>query len=156
MKSLGFYLGYIKGYFTGYISGKQAGKWFVKAVAEYKGIENIPTREIQKKMGASADMIVARQRLKLAAVALRHLSESYVNHALPNTMDAVCDFLDFKQPMDERIEAISRSKAVVHALAFYAEDVDQLSIANLREALDKKGDGHFWHLFDDNRMLIVH
>lgn len=155
MKSLGYYLGYIKGYFLGYFGGKRAGKWFVKAMTEYGGLEHIPTREIQKRMGASAEMMIARQRLKLATIALRHLAASYVNNDLTHTLEAVADYLEFKLPSDKRMDAVAHSQAVLHALADYAQDKDELNIANLREAMDVKNNGHYWHMFEDNVMLRV-
>lgn len=152
-----YYVGLVYGYFVGYFTGLRSAKKFLKLNEQYQGIQNIPTRDLEK-LGYSAGMFVGRQRLMLAAVALRHLTSKYVGNELPHTIKVVADYLDFKDvgpASQSRLESIAKSTSVVHALATYASTYDALDITELHKAMMAQHHLHLWHIFKDNVMLRV-
>lgn len=152
-----YYLGLVYGFIIGYFTGKRSAKQFLKLMEIHKGIENIPTRDLEK-LGMSAGMFVGRQRIKIAATILRHLTSTYVGNEIPQTISVVCDYLEFTElspSTQTRIEGIVGSQSVVHALATYASTYDALDIAELHKAMMAKQQLHLWHLFEDNVMLRV-
>lgn len=152
-----YYLGVVCGYFVGYFTGVHSAKKFLKLSQQYGGLQHIPTRDLEK-LGRSAGMFVGRQRLMLAAIALRHLTSEYVNNELPHTVNVVADYLDFKEispASQSRMVAIASSNSVVHALATYASTYDALDIPALHAAMMARQHLHLWHTFEDNVMLRV-
>jgi len=150
-----FYIGAAKGYIVGYLAGRKSARLFLQLMKKHKALENIPTRELRK-MGDSGEMMIARQRLKIAALVLQYLVTKYTDTELINTMFNTACYLQFKE-LDTagRLEAISKSHAVVQALAFYAADVDKLDVDKLVAALKEKGKEHVWHNLSDNASLTV-
>lgn len=152
-----YYFGLAYGFIIGYFSGRGVAKKYLKLSALHGGLQHIPTRDLEK-LGLSADAFVGRQRLMLAAIALRHLTETYVNNPIPHTINMVADYLDFKEMPEStktRMQSIAASSSVVHALAQYASTYDALDIQNLHAAMMVKQHLHLWHMFEDNVMLRV-
>jgi hypothetical protein len=152
-----YYFGLVYGFIMGYFSGKRSAKRYLKLSAQYGGLQHIPTRDLEQ-LGLSATAFVGRQRLMLAAIALRHLTETYVDNVLPQTINTVADYLDFKELPEStktRMQSISASSSVVHALAQYASTYDALDISALHAAMMAKQHLHLWHMFEDNVMLRV-
>lgn len=157
MKSIGYYFGYVKGYFNGYLSGKRAAKKFMALCEQHDGLQHIPTRQLEQ-IGRESGMFVGRQRIMLAAIALRHLTSKFANNEIPHTVNVVADYLDFKeltQASQDRMVAIAGSNSVVHALATYASTYDALDIPAMQAAMMEKQNLHLWYTFEDNVLLRV-
>jgi hypothetical protein len=157
MRSVQYYIGFIKGYFTGYFSGQRAGKKYMALCEQHGGLQHIPTRALEK-IGREGGMFVARQRIMLAAIALRHLTSKYANNEIPQTINVVGDYLDFKeitQASQDRMVSIAGSNSVVHALATYASTYDALDIPAMQAVMMEKQSLHLWHTFEDNVLLRV-
>lgn len=152
-----YYIGLAYGYVIGYFTGVRSAKQFLKLNELHGGIQNIPTRDLEK-LGRSGGMFVGRQRIMLAAIALRHMTSTYVNNEIPHTINVVSDYLDFKEigpASQSRLQAIAGATSVVHALATYASTYDALDIPEMHKAMMAKQQLHIWHLFEDNVMLRV-
>ncbi|MND15097.1 hypothetical protein D3C87_364620 [compost metagenome] len=152
-----YYVGLVYGFFVGYFTGVRSAQKFLKLNEQYGGIQHIPTRDLEK-LGRSAGMFVGRQRIMLAAIALRHLTSKYVNNELPHTINVVANYLDFKDigpASQSRMVSIAASTSVVHALATYASTYDALDIPELHKAMMAQQHLHLWHMFEDNVMLRV-
>jgi hypothetical protein len=157
MKTFGYYIGYVKGYFNGYFSGKRAAMKYMELCQQHGGLQHVPTRALEK-IGRQSGMFVGRQRVMLAAIALRHLTSKYVNNEIPQTINVVGDYLDFKeisQASQDRMVSIAGSNSVVHALATYASTYDALDIPTLHAAMMEQKSLHLWHTFEDNVLLRV-
>lgn len=153
--NLFYWMEFLRGYVRGYLSGKQSSKIFLELLRKYGKFEEIPTREF-KKMGMSEDMMVKRQRLKIAALVLEYLAAKYANVEILNTMNAVADYLEYKKGQDtNRLCAVSNAMAVVQSLAFFAADKDGLDVDQLIKSMSERGKGHVWYNFGTNAPLLV-
>lgn len=146
-------LGYIVGFIKGRTSGKRSAKLFSDLLDQYGAFESIPTRELQK-MGDLVDETIRRQRLKQAAAILQYYAKTYLNTTTPVTIDDVVAYLDFEEA-PPRMDTVSRSMSVVHALAAYARDVDGLDVDKLIDTMVQKKKSHDWFIFADNARLYV-
>lgn len=152
-----YYVGLVYGYFVGYFTGVRSAKQYLKLTEQHGGLQHIPTRDLEK-LGRSAGMFVGRQRLMLAAIALRHLTSKYAGNDLLHTINVVSDYLDFKEigpASQSRMVSIASSTSVVHALATYASTYDALDIPAMHAAMMAEQQLHLWHMFDDNVMIRV-
>lgn len=150
-----YWMEFLRGVAIGYFTGKRSAKVFIELMRKYGKFEEIPTRELDK-MGMSADMMIKRQRLKIAALVLQYLAAKYANVEIINTMNAVADYLeDIKGPDTNRLCAVSNALAVVQSLAFFAADKDGLDVDLLIKTMAEKGKGHVWYNFGTNAPLYV-
>lgn len=125
MKSIGYYIGFVRGYFSGYLSGKIAAKKYMALCEQHGGLQHVPTRQLEK-LGKQSGMFVGRQRIMLAAIALRHLTGRYANNDIPQTITVVSDYLDFKeitQASQDRMVSIA-SRGIIVAPPIQGDESD--------------------------------
>ncbi|MNI45228.1 hypothetical protein D3C73_996470 [compost metagenome] len=118
----------------------------------------IPTRELRA-TGPASEMMVRRQMVLGALAYLLTLQDRFGLKPPIHTMDAVSAWVNFKKLDGEDVislENISRSEAILHALADYAVRVDGFELEKLHEHLKAIGSYHIWHgMLADNHLFFV-
>jgi len=156
MKSPLYYLGFLLGALKGWITGWLEGRRMAKIWKEYGALESIPTRLLYN-TGPMGPVMVRRQQVKIATMHLLNALDMTTKHEIPNTLEMVSAWLDFKSTGEDLIsmENISRSTGIVHSLIDLSARKDGLDKVQLKAAFEEKNKAWLWEQYRTNNLLSV-
>jgi hypothetical protein len=157
MKGIDYYFGILIGIVIGFFKGFKAGSTINEFIKEYGSFEKIPTRKLRN-LNVVGEYMVRLQRMKIAIIIIQTLLVKYNLQEIPNTVEAVCLWLDdeLTSREDKRaLDQISKSDGVIQSLIQFAGIKDGLSGVQLLYFLKIDDQSHLWEQFKTNRQLIV-
>ncbi|MNZ13297.1 hypothetical protein D3C78_301900 [compost metagenome] len=153
MKGIRYCMGFISGWWSGWLEGRRLARLW----KDYGGLENIPTRELMQ-TGPMGPVMARRQQVKIGMIYLISTLKVLKQPEIPNTIELVSRWLDFKDLAAEdliSIENISRSNSVIHSLVDLAVRKDDLCMTLLMEAFRNANKVWVWEQYRTNNSLTV-